>query len=171
MSGTAAIVRHADAGDAIWTMGNRCTLKLRSAETAGALSIQEVIAPVGAAPPLHTHHREAEVFLLLQGRMIYRAGDEMFELVPGSMIYLPRGLPRAFRVVGTEPARFLAVTFPGGVEDMYEGLGRPAAGPGLPDSPTEAEKAAWLEAGPKYGQEVSGPPLPEPRGWGQEDLP
>src|SRR6202011_3446887 len=164
MNGTAAILRHADEGDAIWTMGNRFTLKLRSVETAGALSVQEVVAPVRAAPPLNTHHREAEVFLLLEGRMIFRAGDETFELVPGSMIYLPRGQPRAFRVVGTEPARFVAVTFPGGLENMYEALGRPAPGPGLPDPPTEAEKAAWLEACPKYGKEVCGPPLPDPRG-------
>ncbi len=160
-AGGSPIHRHADAGAVIWAMGNRFTLKLRSAETAGALSMQEVVAPVGTAPPLHTHHREAEVFVLYEGRMIYRAGEETFELTPGSSIYLPSGVPHAFRVVGSDAAKFLALTFPGGLENLYEEVGRPAPGPGLPDLPTQEEIAAWLQAGPKYGLEVNGPPLPE----------
>jgi quercetin dioxygenase-like cupin family protein len=161
--GDTPILRHADAGDVVWAMGNRFTLKMRSAETAGALSMLEVVAPAGTAPPLHTHHREAEVFVLFEGTMIYRAGDETFELTPGSSIYLPRGLPHAFRVVGTDPARFLALTFPGGLEGLYEEIGRPAPGPGLPDPPTQEEIAAWLQASPKYGLELNGPPLPDPQ--------
>lgn len=46
----------------------------------------EVVAPVGTAPPLHVHHQEAEVFYLLEGATIYRAGDDAFELAPGSSI-------------------------------------------------------------------------------------
>jgi quercetin dioxygenase-like cupin family protein len=164
MAGDSPILRHADAGDVIWAMGNRFTLKLRSAETAGALSMQEVVAPAGSAPPLHTHHREAEVFVLFEGSMIYRAGEQTFELGPGSSIYLPRGVPHAFRVLGPKPARFLALTFPGGLEGLYEEIGRPAPGPGLPNPPTPEEIAAWLQVSPKYGLEVSGPPLPDTRG-------
>lgn len=160
-AGDSPILRHADAGDVIWAMGNRFTLKLRSAETGGALSMLEVLAPVGSAPPLHTHHREAEVFVLFEGSMIYRAGDETFELKPGSSIYLPRGLPHAFRVVGPDPARFLALTFPGGLENLYEEIGRPAPGPGLPNAPTQEEIAAWLQTSTKYGLELNGPPLPD----------
>jgi quercetin dioxygenase-like cupin family protein len=160
-AGDSPILREAGAGDVIWAMGNRFTLKLRSAETAGALSMQEVVAPAGTAPPLHTHHREAEVFVLYEGRMIYRAGDETFELTPGSSIYLPRGVAHTFRVVGADPARFLALTFPGGLENLYEEIGRPAPGPGLPDPPTPEEIAAWLQTSPKYGLELNGPPLPE----------
>ncbi len=162
-AGNSPILRHAGSGDVIWAMGNRFTFKLRSAETAGALSMQEVVAPAGTAPPLHTHHHEAEVFVLFEGSMIYRAGDETFELMPGSSIYLPRALPHTFRVVGAEPARFLALTFPGGLEDLYEEIGRPAPGPGLPDPPTQDEIAAWLQASPKYGLQVNGPPLPAGR--------
>jgi quercetin dioxygenase-like cupin family protein len=162
-TGEVPILRHADAGDVIWAMGSRFTLKLRSAETAGAASMLEVVAPVGSAPPLHTHQREAEVFVLYAGSMVYRAGDETFELGPGSSIYLPRGLPHAFRVVGTEPARFLALTFPGGLENLYEEVGRRAPRPGLPDPPTPEEIVAWMQVSPKYGLELNGPPLPDPQ--------
>ncbi len=160
MAAESPIARHAGTGDLIWAMGNRFTLKLRSSETGGALSMLEVVAPVGTAPPLHTHHREAEVFMLLEGDLIYRAGGERFALKPGSSIFLPRGLPHAFRVVGNEPARFLAMTFPGGLEELYEEIGRPAAAAGLPEPPTQDEIAAWMKVSPNYGMEIVGPPLP-----------
>ncbi len=159
-NGDSVILREDGAGDVIWSMGNRFTFRLRSAETGGALSMLEVVAPVGSAPPLHTHHREAEVFVLLAGDLIYRAGDETYQLSPGSSIYLPRGLPHAFRVVGTEPARFLALTFPGGLENLYEEIGQPARGPGLPEPPSQQEIGAWIQTGRRYGLEVNGPPLP-----------
>jgi quercetin dioxygenase-like cupin family protein len=158
---TVPVLRHAGVGEAVWSMGNRFTFVLRSGETAGALSMLEVIAPAGSAPPLHKHQNEAEVFVLLEGSMTYRAGDETYQLAVGSSIYLPRGIPHAFRVTGSDPARFLALTFPGGLEDLYAEVGRPATGPGMPDPPTPEEISTWLQISQKHGLEVVGPPLGE----------
>lgn len=158
-TGQAPVFRAAGAGDAIWSMGNRFTHKVTAAESASALTLTEVIAPVGAAPPLHVHHREAEVFYVLEGTMLYQAGDQRFELTPGSSIYLPLGLPHSFRVSGTSPARFLALTIPGGVDSLYMQIGRLAAGPGLPEPPTSEEVAAWLRVSQTFGIEVVGPPV------------
>ena len=151
-----------DAAQVFWSMGNSFSVRVRSAESAGALTVLEVVAPPGSGPPLHTHHREAEVFYVLAGRMRYRAGDESFELAPGASIYLPKDVPHAFRVIGDVPARFLALTAPGGIESLYEGLGRAPDREGLPERPTADEIGAWLRAAPSYGLEICGPPLPEP---------
>ena len=159
----------AGGGTVVWSMGNRFTFKLRAGESAHALGLLEVVAPVGSAPPLHVHHREAEVFVLLEGSMLYQAGDAMYELTPGSSIYLPVGVRHGFRVTGPSPARFLALTLPGGIEDLYEEIGRPAGGPGLPEPPTQEEIAAWLAVNTKYGLEVVGPPIQE-RGQGTHSV-
>jgi quercetin dioxygenase-like cupin family protein len=149
----------AGAAGAFWAMGNRFSVRLNAAESSGALTLLEVVAPPGTGPPLHIHRREAEIFYLLAGRMIYRAGDETYELAPGGSIYLPRDVPHAFRVIGDAPARFLALTTPGGIERLYEELGRGADHDGLPDRPSPDDIAAWLAAAPRYGLEVCGPPM------------
>lgn len=73
------------------------------------LGVALVTQPPGVATPLHRHTREAEAFFMLEGHVQYRAGDEVFELRPESFIYLPAGLPHAFRIRGDAPARFLAI--------------------------------------------------------------
>jgi mannose-6-phosphate isomerase-like protein (cupin superfamily) len=151
-----------DAAQVFWSMGNSFSIRLRSAESAGALTLLEVVAPPGSGPPLHIHRRESEVFYLLAGRMIYRAGDESFDLAPGESIYLPKDVPHAFRVIGDVPTRFLALTAPGGIESLYEELGRHPNREGLPDRPSAEEIGAWLSAAPRYGLEICGPPLAQP---------
>lgn len=161
-TGQAPLVCHGGEGATFWAMGNRFTRKLGASDTGDQLGLLEVVAPVGAAPPLHVHHREAEVFYLLEGAMVYRAGADTFELAAGSSIYLPKDVPHAFRVIGRVPARFLALTVPGGIETLYEDLGRPPDSDELPGPPSPEEVTAWLRASQRYGLEVVGPPLPEP---------
>ena len=40
---------------------------------------------------------------MLEGVIEYRAGDESHELTAGSFLYLPLGVPHAFRIRGTHP--------------------------------------------------------------------
>ena len=96
--------------------------------------------PPGIATPLHRHTHEAEAFLLLEGAMTYRAGEETHELGDGWFMYLPRGIPHAFRIRGDRPARFLAITVPGGLLDLYDEVGVPAGELRLPPP---ARAARW----------------------------
>jgi len=87
-----------------------------------------------------------------------------FELYDGCFIYLPLGVPHAFRIRGDAPARFLGLTAPGGLMDLYDEVGIPAAEmrlPGADGLPPEVEIPKWVEVGPRYGLEVVGPPIPE----------
>jgi quercetin dioxygenase-like cupin family protein len=151
-------------GPATWAMGGLFEHLARAADTDGQLGLSLVTQPPGIATPLHRHTREAEAFYLLEGQISYRAGDEHFELEAGSFIYLPLGLPHAFRVRGTSPAKFLAFTTPGGLMDLYDEVGIPAAErrlPGPDGQSPQVELPKWAEAGPRYGLEVVGPGIPE----------
>jgi mannose-6-phosphate isomerase-like protein (cupin superfamily) len=101
-------------------------------ETAGLLGASVVTQPPGQASPLHVHTREAEAWFLLQGAMTYRAGERLIRMTAGDFIYLPREVPHAFRTTGTVPVRFLALTLPGGLLDIYDEVGVPAAASPLP---------------------------------------
>lgn len=128
------------------------------------LGVALVTQPPGVATPLHRHTREAEAFFMLEGHMQYRAGDDVFDLHPESFIYLPAGVPHAFRIRGDAPARFLAIVEPGQLLHLYDEVGIPAAERRLPGedglSP-DVEIPKWRETAPRYGLEVVGPPLPE----------
>lgn len=159
----AVVVRDTGEGPATWALGSLFEQLATGAETGGAFGVTRVTQPAGTATPVHVHTREAEAFYLLDGTMTYRAGEQTYQLSPGSFIYLPTGIPHAFRVTGEAPVRFLAIVAPGGLMDMYDGVGRPADARRLP-GPDETDLAGdiqrWLAAGPEYGLQVIGPPLP-----------
>ena len=114
--------------------------------------------PAGTAPPMHVHTREAEAWYLLSGTLTYQAGDERVDLEAGGFIYLPQGLPHAFRT--TSAVHYLALTLPGGVMDLYDEVGTPAPERRLPDGGITGEEIArWMAAAPRYGLQVVGPPI------------
>lgn len=156
------IHRPAGSAPAVWAMGSLFERLVSTTESAG-LDVALVTQPPGTATPLHRHAREAEAFYLLEGSMTYRAGEELFELVAGDFLYLPSGIPHAFRVTGEQAVRFLGLADPGGLFDLYAEVGMPATAHRLPgaDGPAlDVEISRWNEVGPRYGLEVVGPPLP-----------
>lgn len=147
-----------------WAMGSLFEHLLDDGAADGAIGVALVTQPPGIATPLHKHANEAEAFYLLNGRMSYQAGDDLFELYDGCFIYLPKDLPHAFRIRGDEPARILALTLPGGLLGFYDEVGVPAAElrlPGEDGQPIEEEIPKWAEISPRYGIEVVGPPIPQ----------
>ncbi len=161
-TGVQVIYRPAGEGRGTWAMGSLFERLLTGAESGGALDISLVTQPPGIAAPLHRHTREAEVFYMLEGTMTYRAGDETYALTPGTFIYLPRGIPHAFRITGSSPAKFLGLTAPAGLMDLYDEVGIPAREHRLPgddgQSP-DVEIPKWNAVADRYGLQVLGPPL------------
>lgn len=158
------VVRRPGEGPATWAMGSLFEHLVGAAETDGRLGVSLVTQPPGIATPLHRHTREAEAFLVLEGRVSYRAGEETHELDDGCFIWLPQSVPHAFRIRGTSPARFVAFTAPGGLMDLYDEVGIPAQErrlPGTDGLPPEVELPRWAEVGPRYGLDVMGPGIPE----------
>jgi quercetin dioxygenase-like cupin family protein len=153
-----------DANHATWAMGSLFEHLLLPEESGGRLGVATVTQPPGIATPLHRHTREAEAFFLLEGEMTYRAGDETYDLSPGSFIYLPQGIPHAFRTRGEGPVRYLALTEPGHLLALYDEVGVPAGALRVPAEGEGREMAEeierWNAVGPRYGLEVVGPPIP-----------
>jgi AraC-like protein len=106
--------------------------------------------------------------------MTYRADDETFMVEAGDFIWLPAGVPHAFRVTGRRPVRFLGLSLPGGLFELYDEAGRPAGAARLPtpeEAPLAEDVERWLRLAPKYGLRVLGPPLPDTHDFPRADDP
>ena len=158
------VMREPGTGRGTWAMASLFEHLLEADASGGALGVALVTQPPGVATPLHRHRDEAEAFFVLAGRLTYVVGDEQFEMYDGCFVHLPPGVPHAFRIRGEDPARILAITAPGGLLHLYDEVGVPASEmrlPGADGLSAAVEIPRWIEAGPRYGLEVVGPPISE----------
>jgi mannose-6-phosphate isomerase-like protein (cupin superfamily) len=89
--------------------------KAAKASTGGLLTLIESRTTGGA--PMHVHTHEDECFYIVEGTITVTCGDETFEAGPRSFVYLPRGVPHGWDVVGEE-ATLLMITVPGMLEEF-----------------------------------------------------
>jgi len=59
----------------------------------------------------HIHHR-VEAYLILTGKALAMAGDDIMEVTTGDLVLAPLGKPHAMKVIGGEPLRFYAFNSP-----------------------------------------------------------
>lgn len=118
----------------------------------GALSIVDIVSPLGAGPPRHIHDAEDEYFIVLSGELEFWLEGTRFTRGPGEAAMVPRGKEHTFRVIGTGPARHLIVLTPGGFEGFFADM---AAGQfRIPDDMPQI-----LQSAESHSLRFTGPPL------------
>jgi quercetin dioxygenase-like cupin family protein len=75
-----------DGGISVFLVGDTYTVLLNAAETGGNLSMVEAIVPAKAGPPMHTHHQEAESFIVMDGELVITAENEEYEVSAGGVV-------------------------------------------------------------------------------------
>lgn len=144
-----------NAGRVLQTQVER-VVKASGRETAGRLSLAVVPSRAGFGPPLHRHLRNDEAFFVLDGEYEFLIGDAMHIAGSGAFLYVPMGVPHAFRGL-VEGGRLLEMFVPADFEGYFEELARLRA-----DRAWTPEAVSALQA--TYGMEVLGPPLGESDG-------
>ncbi len=143
-------------------LNHLATIKV-SGETAGSMSVVEFVGPKGFGPPLHRHDHEDELFLVLEGRVVFTSGDLEAEAEEGAYVFLPHGRPHTFQVL-SETARFSCITASNTVVPLFDRmvaeLGTTVDQPTLPE-PGPIDPARVAEVNRAYGIEILGPP-PQP---------
>lgn len=145
-------------GHCISVVGDLYRFLVTGAQSGGRYALWEATVPPGGGPPLHVHSREDEAFLILEGEMTFRAGDDTLVAGPGTLLSLPPGLKHAFRNNSDRPVRMLILIAPAGLEKMFEetGVAMPnAQAQPLPPSHEEIERL--LKAAPRYGVTIFPP--------------
>jgi quercetin dioxygenase-like cupin family protein len=146
----------ANEGQAMWFIGTLATIKAAGAQTGNILSLVEFLHPPGFSTPLHVHHAEDEAFYILEGAIRGINGDQLWYAGVGAFVWLPRGIPHGYAVVGDEPARTLAITIPSGFDRFVVESGTPALTHSLPP-PAAPDIEKLLAAATRADQEILGP--------------
>jgi quercetin dioxygenase-like cupin family protein len=72
-----------------------------------------------ADPARHIHSREDEAIYVTSGVLTVAVGDQRHQVGPGSLVWLPRGLPHTFANLSDEPVWTVGVITPSGLEEMF----------------------------------------------------
>lgn len=114
-------------GESYWVLGDLYTFKTTGKDTNGAFTvIDQIIQPQGGPPP-HVHHREDEVFYILEGKFLFLCGDRQQTLESGSFVYVPKGTVHTFKNIDDNPGKLLVTISPAGLEQFFYAIGTPAA--------------------------------------------
>lgn len=112
------IIRRDD-GARLEVLGDQVTLKLASADSPFGQAIVMVDVPPGSGTPCVTHDKEEETYLLLEGQMEMYTLKETHQLNPGDLVHLPPLTPHGYRNVSDKPARLVAWTVGGPMDQFF----------------------------------------------------
>jgi mannose-6-phosphate isomerase-like protein (cupin superfamily) len=128
------------------TPGDLMALRVHSRDVAGAFTVVEARVMPLSGPPLHIHHERDEIFEVLEGRFRFQCSGEIFDITAGTTVVVPRGAPHSWVNLGSRPARMLFSFVPGGIDELFEAIGR---------TPPEQ----WSALAAAHDTSIVGPPL------------
>ena len=113
--------RHFPRGDGKTYQLGRLTLtvKTTAADNGAAYTLCEAFEPPGWSAALHRHPTYDEAHIICEGHYQCQLADQLLELGPGDMMFVPRGIPHSVKNVGSEPGRELIISSPGGIFDAF----------------------------------------------------
>lgn len=123
-----------EAGEVLNAFGDTVQVKLTGEETNNNLAVGLGSTPPGHGPPPHVHHREDELFIILEGTFRYLENDGWSESVgPGGLVYTPRGVRHTFQNCGTTVGKHWVLATPSGFEKFFSQCAEVFARGGAPD--------------------------------------
>jgi mannose-6-phosphate isomerase-like protein (cupin superfamily) len=139
-----------DEDAAEYFLGLPSWVRATAAQTGGSMGIVEQEMPAGFASPYHVHHREDELWYVLEGEVRFVSGPTSIAVPRGGIAFLPKSIPHGFQVVGKGAARMLCVTTPAGFEAFIDENSDPTPPIGGPDM------ARLMATTEKHGLEILG---------------
>ena len=153
MNGSTVKPLRVDNGRAIRAFGQEAHVLVGSEQTGDAFTVLRFFMPPGNVTPPHLHRATDETFLIESGEIEINRGGELLRGRKGDVIYLPKGIPHALRVIGNhEGVALVACVVPGGFDRFFAACAEEFE-KGEPEMPLLVRLAA------EYGIEFqSGPP-------------
>jgi quercetin dioxygenase-like cupin family protein len=126
MSQAGTIIREEGEGERLWFAGGgRWTMKATAEETNGAFILVEDRMTEGKMTPLHTHPKQDETLIVLEGEILLYAEGREHRVGPRGVAVALRGVPHAFMVT-SESALILTLQTPGSGEAFYREASEPS---------------------------------------------
>ena len=130
---------------------NILDVKISGDDTNGGFALFEQISVTqGRGTPLHVHHKQDEVFYVLEGEYYFQIGEEKFKTFAGDTIFLPMKVPHAWTQVSPKGRMTVLFQPAGKMESFFKTTAA------LDHEPTKEEMAKIFE---ENEMTVVGPPL------------
>ena len=100
---------------------NDIVVKLQAAETGGRWGVAVVSGVPGEGGGTHVHRGEPEGFFLLEGEVELLGATSRTPIRAGAFVLVPADTEHGIRIVGSGPARWLAI-WPASLDRLVEGL-------------------------------------------------
>jgi quercetin dioxygenase-like cupin family protein len=123
---------------------------LGAEETDGELGLVQLEGLPGSGPGPHVDPWR-ESFYVLEGELTIRLEDGEVVAGPGDTVSIPSGVVHAFSVSSAEPARYLILSAPAGLEAFFADAGEPLARCAVPAEPPPFDRERLLAAFAKHG--------------------
>ena len=133
-------------GEALWWFDGLATLKVTGEQSGGLFSLIEMLYPASAVVPRHVHHREDELFYLIDGELEMRVGERTIHAKAGTTIFAPREIPHGFQVGPHRPVHYLILYTLAGFEGFIRDTSKPARELTLPPPPDAPPTQAQMQA-------------------------
>jgi mannose-6-phosphate isomerase-like protein (cupin superfamily) len=121
--------------------GQEAHVLVSSEQTGAAFCILRFFASPGADAPPHTHQNEDETFLIESGELEINLGGQVVRGRKGDAVYLPKRVPHAPKIVGSENLEAIVICVPGGFDQFFAACAEEWAKP-QPDMKSIAEIGA-----------------------------
>jgi quercetin dioxygenase-like cupin family protein len=108
-----------------WYKGLLISQLAGNSDTDGAFDLVESKMKKGTEPPPHIHDREDELFYILAGEIKVFADGQVFTVVAGESVFLPKKIPHAY-LIQSEECHVLALMTPGGFLNAINKMNAPA---------------------------------------------
>ena len=131
--------------------GTRVRLLMSGKETGGAFCMMEFFGPPKRATPLHTHEREEETIVVLEGVVDVTVDGKLVSVHAGETALLPRKVAHRLANNTELPSRYLIVCTPAGFDDFVDACADAQAGPVTPAPPLPEDIGRMREAAPRFG--------------------
>jgi quercetin dioxygenase-like cupin family protein len=118
-------------GEVFQIRGGTAILRIKIAKTQGAQSmsfLSESFRP-GDRIPVHKHLNEDELIFLHKGTGLFTLGDKEFEVKPGAVALVPKGIWHGLQNTGSENIEMRFSYTPSGFEGFFREAGTPGGQP------------------------------------------
>ena len=133
---------------------NILDVKISGSDTNGDLAIfEQTSLSQGKGTPLHIHHKQDEIFQVLEGSYYFQVGNQKYTLGMGESIFLPRKVPHAWTQVSEKGKMSVTLQPAGKLEDFFVAVAS------LDHEPSKEEMERLFA---DCDMEVVGPPLKLP---------
>jgi len=152
--------RAVDTGPTIWGPGDIYTALASGTETDGAYFAMEGLVPPDGGPPLHIHHNQDETLYVVEGQLVIKLADQVYEATAGDFVHISKGTPHGFRNRTQISAKIVSTFVPAGdIEQFFRSAFGEATGRHAPPPPiTDAFIQNLLQTAKRYDIEFLPPP-------------